>query len=213
MIGDKVISLEDGREKKKERQKLYREALVKLLVGPPPKRDDSKDRIRVVIPYNPEDADEAENFNQGFSAGRAGEGYSPKSRSDSRGPKSPGAGYGCGYLNGIIWRELSKDGVGWVVDWVRFDRALRSSSDEVFDDEKRKMPRGHPALSSHRVRDVCIGLDMLFLTKCHETTGAIIAEILKRYPIEERKAMDVWKRDDSDYTAWVEPVQRPTATK
>ena len=119
MAKAEVISLAEEREKRRQQKKKQcDDALTKLLLGVPlVEKATPKKRVRGVIPFNPDDV---ENFNQGFSEGRAGERYSPKPRKERRGPKTPGAGYGCGYLNGIFWRELSEnEDEGLAVDWHR----------------------------------------------------------------------------------------------
>lgn len=173
----KVISLEAAREKKMRDRQRAREALRKLLM--PSKR-------RIVIPYNPNDPDDQKNFNRGFSAGFSGARYNPK---------STGAGYACGYFGGIAARELRS-----TVDWASFDKTIRTST-ERFDDERVVKPKRRPKLASQRVRDACMSLDMMMLTKQFDSASPIIGIIADRYGITDRTAWKVWDSGRFDFTS------------
>jgi hypothetical protein len=192
----KVISLEEEREKRrKQKVKQFLDSLNSLRrVTPSEAKSDPKRKI--ALPYSPDDPDEPENFDRGRAAGQEGGSFNPK---------STGAGYACGYLQGIIFRELNneKERLAWLVDWHRFDPDIRKGG-EVFDDELEKMPPRRPKRASQRVHDICIMLDMMFLTKRLETAGDIIAEIMRRYFIEDRSAWKLWDTD-VDFVPWLKP--------
>jgi hypothetical protein len=198
-----VISLDEEREKRRKQKQQYRDVLKKLLLVTPSEANAApKRKAKIAIPCNPDDPSEPENLNRGRSAAQKGEKYSPKSTR---------AGYACGYLQGIISRELNKENEAWEVDWTRFDRDIRKSG-EVFDDELEKMPNRRPKRASQRVHDICIMLDMIFLTKHYATAGSIIAQIKDRYAIEDGTAWALWDRD-IDFVPWIKPLRPSTPIK
>ena len=79
---------------------------------------------------------------------------------------------------------------------------------EAFADELEKMPRGWSRPASKRVWEICMMIDMIFLTKHYETAD----EVIKRYPIGERGRWKYWDKE-IDSVPWLKPVSRPTANQ
>ena len=197
---DDVISLAEFREKRlaeKAQSRDFWAALVGPPVPPAPER-----WAKVALPHDGSPAELA-NFNTGLRAGQAGGRYNPK---------STGAAYPCGYLQGAFLREFSTDDSAWLVDWERFEHDIRKSG-ELFDDEREKMPRRRPKLASQRVRDVLIAVDMILLTKHIKGATDIIAEIRNRYGISETTAWRLWDGPDVAFGAWLKPIPRTTPNK
>ena len=143
------------------------------------------------------------NFNTGLRAGQAGGRYNPK---------STGAAYPCGYLQGAFLREFSTDDSAWLVDWERFENDIRKSG-ELFDDEREKMPRRRPKLASQCVRDVLIAVDMILLTKHIKGAASIIAEIMNRYGVSKTTAWRLWDGPDVAFGGWLKPILRTAPNK
>jgi hypothetical protein len=184
----KVILLDEFREKRRQR---YQGALMKLLLGvgddPAPK----KVRAKVAIPYNPKDKSETIHFSAGLSDGFNTRKYRPP---------SSGAGYSYGYLNGIVARDFNA--------LVNRDLFVEDViKDEIFDDELEKLPAQPPKLSSKRIRDVCMVLDMMRLE--HKPVGGIISDLAERYDLSKSMTRRVWDDDKLDFTfAWIKPVAK-----
>jgi hypothetical protein len=200
-----VIEIKWYQEQRRREKERAREALRELLTGSPSVAPASgvapaPGKV-VVIPGKSDDPEELENFNRGFAAGFEASRYNPK---------STGAGYGCGYFGGITAREyrnqMVQDGrqPPWgaiLVNWHRFSEGIRDVG-EVFDDELEKMPKGRPYPASIRIRDACMGRDMMALTDRHDTTGKIIAEIMDRYGVSESTARRAFDSDKFDFSGW-----------